>query len=145
MKRFLKCFIYVFLFGITMISGCGNKKTTVNYTVVEKLIVDYAYNADTLRRVEVDFKTQEKTVIDYRGDMGEKSTISLENGDELLKYIEETILESWEAETSKKRKEHSEEKVIWKIQVRTDGDGFNLYGFENDEYPDFWDGLIEII
>lgn len=145
MKKILKCFICVLLLGVTVISGCGNKNNTVNYTTVEKLIVDYEYDADTLRRVEVDFRSQEKTVIDYIADKSFENTESLENSVELLEYIEESILADWTEGTQKNKEESSEEKVIWKIQVRTDGDDFSLCGFENDEYPDFWDGLIEMI
>ena len=127
MKKILKCFICVLLLGVTVISGCGNKNNTVNYTTVEKLIVDYEYDADTLRRVEVDFRSQEKTVIDYIADKSFENTESLENSVELLEYIEESILADWTEGTQKNKEESSEEKVIWKIQVRTDGDDREEY------------------
>lgn len=131
------CFLFV--------SGCHQKVGEKKYSEIEKLIVDYEYDSNTFRRVQVDFFSKEKLVIDYIGDTSTESICTIENCDELLKYIENNILQNQGNTDNWKGVDNSERKMIWRIKIRTDVDDLNLYGTEGEEYPTFWNGLLNLL
>lgn len=89
------------------------------------------------RRIVYDFLEH---TITYGNKKSVKCDIGMENKiKELLRKID------FSSSYSLKTAEDDEQKRLWSVRVWTDENLYHCSGFEGEEYPDYWDDLMEVI
>lgn len=139
------------MFTCALFSGCQKSTPTKNSnvnssqgsnkeTVVEKVTVTYDDDNGETNKVSVNFLDNTKTTILFQEEAKE-TTEEFDVDDSFSEFIKENILTDSTADAGDSAEEADDQKVLWRIEVRTNDDNYHFNGF--DEYPSYWEELLQ--
>ncbi|WP_455716002.1 hypothetical protein [Anaerosporobacter sp.] len=151
LRKYKTIISLVCIFTCILFIGCQKKTPTKNSNTntsqstnneeieIEKITVTFDDDNGTTKKVSVNLLENSKTTIEFQEEALE-TTEEFDVEDSFSEFIKTNILsDSSSGEDSKE--ESDDQKVLWRIEVRTNQDDFQSNGF--DEYPSYWEELLE--
>ena len=138
----------LFMVGLIFItSGCSKANESNEYENenIKGVIIRYYSDPDRKlsNKVEIDL-TAEGAYVKYSNYYNEiEKEFTVQNIDEIKDFVKENILVSKKTGESRKSNNSDMQKVLWRIRVLTENDSYNYS--DNNEYPEYWEELWEVI
>lgn len=129
------------MLSCVLLSGCKKNlySNINNETEIEEITVDFDDENRIWKTVTVNLIENTKTTVLFQKEVIE-TTEDFDVEYSFIDFIKNTILTHSTTKT-KILKNQEPQKVLWDITIRTNGDSYNLSGY--DEYPFYWSELLE--
>lgn len=140
------------VFTSILFSGCQKNTPTKNSNTntsqssdndkveIEKITVTFDDDKGITNEVTVDLLKNAKTTIEFQEEAIEK-TEDIDVDASFSEFIRTNILAGSSTGTEDSKEDSDDQKVLWRIVVRTNNDSYHFNGF--DEYPSYWEELLQ--